>query len=225
MNVNSYTALACAMVALATHAQAAVVVTQLTPSVYRPFPNGITESRTHYYIDLNSDGSDDYDIVTTGFGMSCAAVGMNEIACGLIFGFPEVGGQAQKIHSGAIIGAYQDGYNYDWTPGFGAMVSINGITFPPLIYGYWGSNRDYLGLRFNIAGQTHYGWIQMYLPATEGAGFVEGFAYETEPNTPILAGIPEPSTMALGVLGISSFLLHRRRKASVLAGQLDEDIF
>ncbi len=225
MSVNPLVVLVCVLATSVSKTQAVVVTTILTPSIYRPFPDPGLETSTHFKIDLNRDGADDFDIVTTGFGMNIEAIGTNEIACGFIFGFPEVGGFAQKIHAGAIIGAYQDGYNYDWTPGFGAMVGINGITFPPLIYGYWGSNRDYLGLRFNIAGQTHYGWIQMYLPATEGAGFVEGFAYETEPNTPILAGIPETSTMALGVMGASSFLLHRRRKSSVLAGQLDENVF
>jgi len=212
MNVILFAFSACVWVACATQTQAVVVMTQLTPPVYRPFPDPAFETRTHYYIDLNGDGDNDYDIVTTGSGISCVAIATNEIACGFIFGSPEVGGFAQKIHSGAIIGAYQDGYNYDWTPGFGSMVAINGITNPPLIYGYWGSNRDYLGLRFKINGQTHYGWIQMHLPATEGAGFVEGFAYETEPNTPIIAGIPEPSISLLAAMASSSFLLHRRRK-------------
>ena len=98
------------------------------------------------------------------------------------------------------------------------MVGINGITDPPSIYGYWGSNRDYLGLRFKIAGQTHYGWIQMNLPATEGAGLVEGFAYETEPNTPIIAGIPEPSTSLLVAITAGPFLFHRRRNKLTESG-------
>jgi hypothetical protein len=113
-----------------------VVLTQLTPPVYRPFPNPAIETQTNYLVDLNSDGTNDYNIVTNGGGMNLVAISTNEIACGFIFGFPEVGGFAQKIHAGAIIGAYQDGYNYDWTPGFGAMVGTNGITNPPLIYGY-----------------------------------------------------------------------------------------
>lgn len=212
MSVIPYAVFACAWVACATHAQAVVIMTRLTPPVYRPFPDPAFETRTHFNIDLNSDGINDFDIVTTGFGISCVALATNEIACGFIFGAPEVGGFAQKIHAGAIIGAYQDGYNYDWTPGFGTMVAINSITDPPLIYGYWGSNRDFLGVRFKIEGQTHYGWIQMHLPATEGAGFIEGFAYETEANKAIIAGIPEPSISLLAVMSSTTFLLHRRRK-------------
>ena len=211
MNVIYYVGLACAWVAYANQVQAVVVVTQLTPPVYRPFPNPALETHTDFLVDLNHDGIDDFNIVTNGGGMNIEAISTNEIACGFIFGFPEVGGFAQTIHTGSIIGAHQDGYNYDWTPGFGAMVGINGITLPPLIYGYWGSNRDYLGLRFKIDGQTHYGWIQMHLPATEGAGFVEGFAYETVPNMPIIAGIPEPSAPLLIVMGATTCLLNRRR--------------
>ena len=206
-----YVVFACAWVAYANQAQALVVVTQLNPPVYRPFPDPGLETRTDYLVDLNHDGIDDFNIVTTGFGMNIEAIGTNEIACGVIFSSLELGGFAQTIHAGSIIGVYEDGYNYDWTPGYGAMVGVNGITQPPSISGYWGSNRDYLGLRFKIDGQTHYGWIQMHLPATEGAGFVEGFAYETVPNIPIIAGIPEPSVPLLIVMGATTCLLHRRR--------------
>ena len=213
MNLNACVVLAFAWVAYATHAKGVVVMTRLSPPVYRPFPNPALETQTNYFIDLNNDGTQDFNIVTNGGGMNLEALSTNEIACGAIFGFPEVGGFAQTVHAGAIIGAYQDGYNYDWTPGFGSMVAINGITHPPLIYGYWGSNRDYLGVRFKIAGQTHYGWIQMYLPATEGAGFIEGFAYESEPNTSIIAGaIPEPSTVIFFAMASASLLARRSRE-------------
>jgi hypothetical protein len=63
------------------------------------------------------------------------------------------------------------------------------------IYGYstgsWFnvSNR-YLGLGFRIDGKLHYGWARL---STNSRGLLitaelTGFAYETEPNTPIIAG-------------------------------------
>jgi hypothetical protein len=48
----------------------------------------------------------------------------------------------------------------------------------------------YLGIRFLINGETHYGWAR--LTTTDGQGFIEanlsGYAYETQANKPIRAG-------------------------------------
>ena len=49
----------------------------------------------------------------------------------------------------------------------------------------------YLGLKFRIHGKTHYGWarltVQIQYPATAMATLT-GYAYETIPNKPIIAG-------------------------------------
>ncbi|HEY6764147.1 MAG TPA: hypothetical protein VI386_05200 [Candidatus Sulfotelmatobacter sp.] len=48
------------------------------------------------------------------------------------------------------------------------------------------SQGRYLGVKFSISGQTHYGWVRLSverLPAT-----LTGYAYETIPNKPIIAG-------------------------------------
>lgn len=49
----------------------------------------------------------------------------------------------------------------------------------------------YLGVKFSIQGQTHYGWVRLNVtlisPQTIQA-VITGYAYETIPNTPIIAG-------------------------------------
>jgi hypothetical protein len=50
------------------------------------------------------------------------------------------------------------------------------------------SQGRYLGVKFSVAGQIHYGWVRLSverLPAT-----LTGYAYETIPNKPIIAGQP-----------------------------------
>jgi hypothetical protein len=62
--------------------------------------------------------------------------------------------------------------------------------------GYWGGNlKDhYVGVRFSIAGQTHYGWIRLTVttdPDPHGPAMsakITGYAYETVPNKTTLAG-------------------------------------
>ena len=62
--------------------------------------------------------------------------------------------------------------------------------------GKWGGNSPnrYLGVRFQLNGQAHYGWIRLTVttdPKLKGAllsATITGYAYETTPNKPILAG-------------------------------------
>jgi hypothetical protein len=65
------------------------------------------------------------------------------------------------------------------------------------LYGKWGGNADrFLGVRFLINGETHYGWVRLTV-TTEPRGFsatITGYAYETIANKTIVAG--PPSTAA-----------------------------
>jgi hypothetical protein len=94
-----------------------------------------------------------------------------------------------------------------------------------------------LGLRFTIAGKTHFGWARF---STVSGIFLTGYAYETIPNKPIIAGkthgeddidpgpgasltnpipdIPQPASLgalALGAPGLSIW----RREQSIVAKQ------
>jgi hypothetical protein len=58
--------------------------------------------------------------------------------------------------------------------------------------GKWGDNpKDrFLGVRFLINGETHYGWIRLTVITKPGplSATITGYAYESLPNKPILAG-------------------------------------
>lgn len=63
------------------------------------------------------------------------------------------------------------------------------------LYGNWGGNpkNRYLGVRFLINGETHYGWVRLTV-TTEPRGLsaaITAYAYETEPNKRIVAGVDE----------------------------------
>jgi hypothetical protein len=68
------------------------------------------------------------------------------------------------------------------------------------VSGPWQRETDkYLGVRFNIKGQTHYGWARF---SVKFNGYVKvtvtltGYAYETQANTAILAGDKGPTEEA-----------------------------
>lgn len=51
-------------------------------------------------------------------------------------------------------------------------------------------NRRFLGVKFLISGETHFGWISFSSSAVTGPqATVTGYAYETEANKPITAGM------------------------------------
>jgi hypothetical protein len=75
--------------------------------------------------------------------------------------------------------------------GVGSMAtngSRSGIIF--FSGGPWKDAQNrYLGLKFVVGGATHYGWARMTVTAKGGMdAILTGYAYETVPNKPILAG-------------------------------------
>lgn len=46
--------------------------------------------------------------------------------------------------------------------------------------------RGYVGLRFMISGEVHYGWLRLTIDSAAGTVIIGGYAYETVPNKPIV---------------------------------------
>ena len=101
-------------------------------------------------------------------------------------------------------------------------------TTPRFPFGPWlHVKQAYLGLKFVLQGQTHFGWARVKLSISDFnrsiTATLTGYAYETIPGKPIIAGatkgpddaepaasvstpIPEPATqgeLALGAPGLS----------------------
>jgi hypothetical protein len=85
----------------------------------------------------------------------------------------------------------------------------------------------YLGTRFVLGGNTHYGWIAVRLNTDLLSGVVEGYAYEACADTAIATGatsggancgrpgdVPEPSSLALMAAGAAGLFALRRRKSA-----------
>jgi hypothetical protein len=61
------------------------------------------------------------------------------------------------------------------------------------VSGSWpGANQQYLGLEFSIRGKIHYGWARLSVSVNgrqcNAIAVLTGYAYETEPNRPIVTG-------------------------------------
>ena len=80
---------------------------------------------------------------------------------------------------------------------------------------FLGQSGKYLGVEFQIAGQTHYGWVQIDVNDEANEATINGYAYEDVAGAAIHAGtVPEPGSLAMLAIGAAGIAARRRRKAA-----------
>jgi len=70
--------------------------------------------------------------------------------------------------------------------------------------GYWRNATAYLGLKFVVHGKVHFGWARVKVTPGTRNGYnatLTGYAYETIPNKPIIAGATKGSEEPAESLG------------------------
>jgi hypothetical protein len=98
---------------------------------------------------------------------------------------------ASNLPAGRKVGANKQYFQAAGTPAL--MASVLGRYYSSRTAGQWPYARGrYLGLRFVIAGEIHYGWARLSVPSLSLQGgilaVVTGYAHETVPNKPIITG-------------------------------------
>lgn len=84
--------------------------------------------------------------------------------------------------------------------------------------GYFYSSTAYIGFDLVQNGQNYYGWMEVQNPFNVAAGSIVSWAYESQPNTPIAAGVtPEPGILGMLALGAGLFIFHRKSCIRVLS--------
>jgi hypothetical protein len=199
--LNTYAQVAAAagvsVLALAGASEAEVVYTETHQVTHSDFP---------LYIDLNHDGINDFLLRATYYAGSggIVDVGLDAkgIADNLVAGrhFRSSGGYffsaASALQAGALIGPKG---NFSVRDPFMAMEVFNRLGTQYSDQGPWavkgkGVRNRYLGLRFMIDGKVHYGWARISITIGHSrqlddvVGTLTGYAYETIPDKPILAG-------------------------------------
>jgi hypothetical protein len=225
------------MLALAQAAEAKIVY---TPTHHVIGKNG------HFNLDLNHDGITDFTLVNSYRSRTTYLSDVLNVN-------PVVGNGVEGKRNGSISAAYalNRGAQIGPTRPFAGKLMAGrwcSRTSCTVVYRSWGSwvnvTNKYLGFKFQIHGKTHYGWARLSVQNVEGEEVISatltGYAYETVPNKPIVAGrtkgpdedspfgpadpaafnapAPEPATLGLlatGWPGLSAW----RRKETVGATQ------
>jgi len=107
-------------------------------------------------------------------------------------------GNASFVGSSAYASAMNGSATIGYSKSFsGAGSSRNMAFFSNRYFSARGNFRDtsdrYLGLRFNIGGDTHYGWVQVSIPSDVSSATITGLAYEDMAGVGILAGEEDTS--------------------------------
>ena len=172
--------------------------------VYTPANINIGENGS-YNLDLNNDGVTDFVISTNQSQVTCALghTGLYDTVTETpASGNGAEGSSPAKLTDGKQIGPAQTFYG-----GTGTLAWLQSCQF--LTGGdnwideqYCGYDcyhpkglKGYLGLVFQIDGETHYGWallsVKVSAPKSAATVTLTGYAYETTPAVPIKAGQKE----------------------------------
>ncbi|HRZ76874.1 MAG TPA: T9SS type A sorting domain-containing protein [Bacteroidales bacterium] len=180
-----YSALASATLA-AVPTQAAVVYTDIQDVTLT--------STTNHFIDLNNDGVDDFQIMwinfTSGRGGLLMPLGGNQ-ALGTVYGTSSSYFYPKAMSFGNMVSANQTawiGNGYQTLAGLGIYTSSGNIYYSGYYGNWFGATNKYLGLRVRIGTDWHYGWVRMDVGSTADFLTIKDFAFESVPNTAILAG-------------------------------------
>jgi hypothetical protein len=170
-------------------------------------------------LDLNGDGVSDFIVLDQFHHVADPSIhgSHSGIFIGqrkLRIGGESVGGGVESSHngaavlaSGATIGSSQPFLDVEQKPALmvgGASYAIGSTGtccfFPS---GNWQNlKQKYLGLRFTINGETHYGWARFNVKLPDIVtgpitARLTGFAYETNPDQSITAGDEGPNSVGL----------------------------
>jgi len=200
--LNTYALVASAagvsVLALARASEAKVVYTET---------HQVTRAHVPLYIDLNHDGIKDFVLRTTYYaGTSYFKVGLNASGNRNINNavagkrFSHSGyffSAASALRAGARIGPerkFPVNFPFMAEELFNRVRSSQYSDLGPWVGKGKGVRNRYLGLKFVVHGKVHYGWARLSVTLAhhrqydDVSGALTGYAYETIPDKPIIAG-------------------------------------
>ncbi len=184
--------------------------------------------RHSYDLDLNNDGMPDFVIASISVGTSNHSAGHQSVFItetppvwdGVQLNFvvaDPLNNGAAALYAGAVV---CPGRKLGGRQLASVRFGSGGSSFP---VGDWiNVTNRYLGLRFQINGETHYGWARLTVEYQHGLQTtLTGYAYETIANRPIITGPTEiasnkqptilPERASLGLLAAGAPGLSARK--------------
>lgn len=161
-------------------------------------------------VDIDGD-----DVIDFTFSASVSSVGVRSEGSNRYIIFPSpppnIGGPVEPLYPEFEIGLTLQATDVEWF-GINTDFSLFGIWLWPGSSGRFRGHNAYMGIEFHIDNAVHYGWINIDIHEDYPYGRIYGWAYESYPDTPIIAGaIPEPNTLLLLLAGGIGLLFLKSR--------------
>jgi hypothetical protein len=160
--------------------------------VYTPAHQRIKVNRGVFHIDLNHDGIPDFGLKNFHSQSSGSLSYLREIQSATQNEVLVV-----ATHSSCPVAALPKGkrigpkgpWSHNTSGGRGQVMALRFKT----TCGHWAGQRSlqaYLGLKFVVKGSMHFGWARVKVDTVDRpySAILTGYAYETIPNRPIVAG-------------------------------------
>ena len=182
--IKKYSSAATAVVATSVAANAQIVYNQVNKTIAPA--GGIPAAADS--IDLNTDGT--FDIIM-------GVLNYPSYSFGVVFGGP------LNYQGHAMAGSAPSGYNYPFklnsgnpiktqqflpAESIGTFAFMTGGSFPYNEKWNGGVTDGYLGLKLQIGGNTHYGWVRMDVGATANQVVIKDMAYHSTADAALNAG-------------------------------------
>lgn len=191
--LSAYAATTAGAVALAGSADAQIIYTDVNP-------DAVVSDTVYYDLDMDGDAVVDFVFATEGYTTSYGPVNLSmlyvPVAANAVLGSLYMGSYPLPfvMNNGDSISST----NTSWNDG-----SVNGglqylsVLTPYGGYGNWQGQTDkYVGVRFNIGSNTHYGWVRLSVSANADTIIIKDYAYNSQPNIGLLAGETGPLNVA-----------------------------
>ncbi|MFP5470540.1 MAG: T9SS type A sorting domain-containing protein [Bacteroidia bacterium] len=207
-------------------AGATLIATNIDAQIVHTNVNHTIAPSDTYSLDIDGNGISDFKFYNSTLnnitGTYCSYFSWGDFP-NLDYGYFLVGGAGELVRSiapGDVISPstygfglfgifFSYGVGFIYCPSLGTYISYNNLYDP---YSFRKGTDKYIGVKFDISGQTHYGWVRVNIESIMDIGTrthinrfdIIDMAYETTPNTAISTAAmflaPPPATAPTAIV-------------------------
>ena len=181
--IKNYSKMAAVILSSSSVGNAAIIYTDIVPDTT------LSTDGSVYNIDLNNDNIQDFS-VSLDIDSAYQSAGFQNVSGN---NYVSSGGDVRVLSAGITISSsiYSSSY---WGSDLGTGAYKDNLGFLGInsssTNGPWqgGQSNKFVGVRFDISGSTHFGWIRLSIPIGFGSVTVHDYAYESVAGVSIVTG-------------------------------------